>query len=100
MPRREAEVEDMQSAASPSIISTGEAILLWLVKIGRACHLISRYRRRSRSNALSDLSEHQLRDIGADAELLAHVIETRTLNSSRGPGGRIWIELMYRGPAS
>jgi hypothetical protein len=52
------------------------------------------------TNALFDLTEHQLRDIGADAETVAHVVETRTLNSFRGPGGRIWVQLMHRGPGT
>jgi hypothetical protein len=90
----------MSSVASPSTVLIRDVMLPWLAKIGRVHARICRYTQAGRVNALSDLTEHQLRDIGAGSEIVAHVIETRTLNSSRGPGGRIWVHLMYRGPGS
>lgn len=87
---------DHSLRATPSPVLPGVST----AKIGRAFARFYQYLQDRRTNPLLELSEQQLRDIGADPETLAHVAETRTLNSSRGPGGRIWVQLMNRGPGS
>ncbi|HEX2528838.1 MAG TPA: hypothetical protein VHL31_21415 [Geminicoccus sp.] len=82
-----------RSPAATGVLALGS-------KIGRAFARFCAYVQTRQTNALFDLTEHQLRDIGADAETVAHVVETRTLNSFRGPGGRIWVQLMHRGPGT
>lgn len=67
-------------------------------KISRAFDAARHYLRRQRTNRLLDLTEHQLRDIGADPAFVARVADMRSLHSFRGPGGKIWVQLMYRGP--
>lgn len=51
-------------------------------------------------DAMLGLTEHQLRDIGAEPAVISRAAEFRAVNSFRGPEGRTWALLMYRGPAS
>ncbi|WP_027132429.1 hypothetical protein [Geminicoccus roseus] len=46
------------------------------------------------------LSDQQLQDIGAAPAVISRAAEFRAVNSFRGPEGRTWALLMYRGPAS
>ena len=68
--------------------------------IARAMAGIARYVRPQQNTSLLGMTEHQLIDIGLDPATAVRHAEARSLNSFGGPGGRIWVLLMYRGPGA